>query len=380
MNKEQDFILHLISSSINNFVSPEPEDIDLEYLYNYSAQNQFDHIIYNHLKALGIHDENDPIMHSFHQRYGYAIRRDFIQDTELAEISEALSEQGIAHMPLKGSVVKKYYPLPELRRSGDIDLLIHNSDRKAADEILKSLGYECTISGRDVEDVYERDKTTIELHFKLTGDDDISTDFCSKVWEHSKLSEGSMYEMEPEYMYVYLLSHLRKHLLEAGGGGIKLILDFYVLNCSIDFDREKLDEYTEQAHIENLRKYAEALSEKWFGNSDSDDNNVLMLEDLILNSGTHGDYSTYVDMTLAGKGHKGNKALNLIHLMCPPLKIMRIKYPILEQHPILLPISWVWRVLDAQGEHAKAVIKSSLNGLSRSEVDRLARFCEDLSK
>ena len=305
MKREQEYLLSLIAASVKNTMSPKPDNIDLEYLYRYSAQNKFDHIIYNHFKELGIHDESNPIMHSFHQRYGYAVRRDFIQDTELAEISGTFSKGGVAHMPLKGSVVKKYYSLPELRRSGDIDILIKEQDRPMADRGLRGLGYTCDRYGDAVEDLYKRDETLIELHGSLSGDDDIAIDYLSNVWEHSFRTEGCMYEMEPEYMYVYLLSHLRKHLLEAGGGGIKLILDFYVLNHKLILDKEKLNEYTEQAHIENLRKYVEALSEKWFGDRDSDDKNVLMLEDLILNSGAHGDYLAYVDMTLAGKGQKG---------------------------------------------------------------------------
>lgn len=382
MNKEQAYLLRLITAAVNGTKPQKCEGINLKYLYEYSAENQFDHIIYKHFVTLGIHDEENPIMHSFHQRYGRAIVRDNAQDMALAEISEKFSENDIPHIPLKGSVVKKYYPFPEIRRSGDIDVLIHEHDRTKADKALKLLGYECERSGDSVEDIYKKGKTVIELHVRLSAEKDIDAEFCNDVWNNIVLCNGKMYEMKKEYLYVYLLAHLRKHLIESGGGGIKLILDIWVLNDKLSFDKEKLNLFLEQANITNLCRYAEALSRKWFGGEESADENVLMLEDLILNSGAYGNYSKYLDITLSRNAEDGftvNKIRNFIRLICPPLNVMENKYPIVKKYPALLPFSWIKRVLDAQREHTKAVAKS-VNGLSKKEAKKLEKFCSNIER
>lgn len=377
MMNEEKYLLQLIKSYLTGLKPPMPNGINLKKLYDIAYSNQFEHIIYTKFKELGIHDETNEIMHLFHQRYGYAIRRDALQDAEIEEISKLFSENNVLHIFLKGSIVKKYYPSPFLRKSGDIDLLINNNNKEKADDLLKKSGFICTINGNGVEDVYERGKSIVEVHTKLTYDDDISAKFCDKVWEHSALKKGTLYETEAEYMYVYLLTHLRKHLLTAGGGGIKLILDLYLMNKNIDLDKDKINEYAECAKINNLRQYAEKLSLKWFSDMECDKKNVLILESLLLNSGAHGDYSNYININLS---KNGNKTANLFRLLFPSFKDMKIKYPEIENKPFLLPLSWVWRVRDAKKTHTKTILKSAFAGLSKEDSATLAKFCDTISK
>lgn len=80
-------------------------------------------------------DETNPIMHSFHKHYCRAMVRDNRQDMSLAEISTAFSFVGIDHIPLKGRVVKHYYLLPDIRRGGDIDILIKPFYIEKADKV-----------------------------------------------------------------------------------------------------------------------------------------------------------------------------------------------------------------------------------------------------
>lgn len=76
----------------------------------------------------------------------------------------------------------------------------------------------------------------------------------------------------------------------------------------------------------------------------------------------------------AESGFVMNKIGNLILLLCPPLKSMQNKYTILKRYPILLPFSWIKRVFDAQSNRTKAVVKS-VSGLSKSEAEKLGKFC-----
>ncbi|MDO5396765.1 MAG: hypothetical protein Q4G33_02445 [bacterium] len=193
------------------------------------------------------------------------------------------------------------------------------------------------------------------------------------------MKENCLYELNPEFLYTYLIVHLRRHLIGMGGGGIKLILDLWVLNRTINFNnKDKLNCFIHEAKLDNLREYAEALTYKWFEDKDTSDKNVLMLEKLIFNSDTHGNYGTYVNMILAKENNgsfKVSKLKNFIKLMCPSLKVMQDKYEVLKRYPILLPFSWVKRVFDARREHIKAIAES-VNNLNKNEAQELARFCE----
>ena len=48
--------------------------------------------------------------------------------TNEKELKEALEKAEIPFLPLKGSVIRKYYPEPWMRTSCDIDLLIHKEE------------------------------------------------------------------------------------------------------------------------------------------------------------------------------------------------------------------------------------------------------------
>lgn len=383
MTTEQEYLIKLIKAAATQTVPPVPPvGLDMQVLIKLASASQFDNIIYERFKLLGIYDESYPLMHTLKQRYGRAVLRDALQDMELTEIAERFAAEKIPYIPLKGSTVKKYYPQHDIRRSGDIDILIHPEDLDKADEILRDLGYTCDKRGRDVHDVYEQDKTHIEIHISLTDKKDNAYEFCQKVWDNSVAKENYLYEMNPEFMYVYLIVHLRRHLLHMGGGGIKLILDFWILNRSFEFNEQKLGSFIHEARLENLQRYAEGLMYKWFYDKKTTDEHILMLEQLLLNSDGHGNYGTYVNMTLA-RGNKGSfmlaKMKNFIHLMCPPLKDMQAKYEILKKHPILLPFSWVKRVFDARDEHVKA-IANSVNSLKKDEAQALAEFCDNVEE
>ena len=67
--------------------------------------------------------------------HSIALQRDF------AQLEQHLTEAEISFLPFKGSVLSQYYPTPQLRTMGDIDFLIHGSDRLRCHQQMCSLGY-----------------------------------------------------------------------------------------------------------------------------------------------------------------------------------------------------------------------------------------------
>lgn len=60
----------------------------------------------------------------------------------IGELSELLGQSGITPVLQKGHSVARFYPMPSLRVSGDIDLCFSEEERKAADKIIRDSGAE----------------------------------------------------------------------------------------------------------------------------------------------------------------------------------------------------------------------------------------------
>ncbi len=382
MIKYQHYLLYLINCIIKGEEAKLPDaPFDWEYFVLYAREQQFDHIIYPLFKD-NVPEMDPKLWHILHQKYGHVVVRDSKQDFVLDEICMAISEAEIPHIPLKGSVIKELYPLPDIRRSIDFDILVHDSDMQKATEALQGIGFEIEVSDEGLHDGFSRGKSHVELHKMLTVKDEPSYGFCCDVWEYSSSEGGYTYRMTNEFLYVYMLVHLRKHLLLSGGAGIKLILDFYVMRRQLELDKDVLGEFCEKAHMVQFNETVVKLEKKWFEGENCTDKNVLIIEDMVLNSGAYGNYQTYVDMVVAGGSNSdvsGSKLKNLITYLFPPVSFLKEQYKILRKYPFVLPLVWIYRILKAEKGRRLAVIDSVRN-YRNSNAAELRAFKEDMLK
>ena len=66
----------------------------------------------------------------FAEDYDANIMLEATQALELENLAEEFEKAEIDYMPMKGSVVKYLYAMPDYRKSGDIDILIRPEDKK----------------------------------------------------------------------------------------------------------------------------------------------------------------------------------------------------------------------------------------------------------
>lgn len=90
---------------------------------------------------------------------------------ELKKICGTLEKARIPFIPLKGSVLRRYYPEPWMRTSCDIDVFVREADLDRAIEALwENLSYRIgEISDHDVQ-IYTPNGQHIELHRNLIED------------------------------------------------------------------------------------------------------------------------------------------------------------------------------------------------------------------
>lgn len=150
-----------------------------------------------------------------------------------------LKENGIDAILLKGCGTAAWYPVPELRKSGDIDLLFKSEDetRKAL-QILTQQGFVTTEDQPANHHIVceSRDSVSLELHMSLAEpfDSEKTNRFladCQKEYfAHRRVVDcmGVAFELASDgYHAFYLLLHMLQHYVRAGFG-VKLLCDWVV--------------------------------------------------------------------------------------------------------------------------------------------------------
>ena len=319
-------------------------DTDFQRIYECSKRHGIENIVY-----VGLKDLNAPvpceIMAKLEEEYQKAIMTEAVQAIELENLSSQFDEAGIDHIPLKGSVIKYLYPMPDFRKSGDIDILIKPADEKTAMDIIAGDGYSLIEDG-DAHDIhiscFKPPMMLIEIHRALVRNKNRAYGFCSGVWENVSLCEGTKhrYKMSDEFLYVYLLAHLSKHI-STGGAGIRLIADMYFANNKLDLDSDKLNLFLEKAQLTDINKMVLKLTARWFDGVYENDASTDILENLVLTGGSFGNTET--KKIIDGNISKRKRISRFFKMIFPSKTSLLGKYPVLKRHGFLLPLVWIHR-------------------------------------
>ena len=262
---------------------------------------------------------------------------------ELERLCEALESFEIPFVPLKGSVIRKYYPEPWMRTSCDIDILVHENDvEKAAEMLANNCGYayECKTS-HDVS-FYSKSGVHVELHYALVEDGiaKASSNVLKSVWDHVTAIDGYKYrcEMSDKMFYFYHVAHMAKHF-ENGGCGIRAFIDLWLLDNLDGADKIKRDELLEQGGLLKFAESARRLSRVWFESAEADYLSQQM-EAYVLRGGVYGINENRIAVQQHKKGGRIRYALSKIFLSYDEIKF---HYPILQKHRWLTPFMEIRR-------------------------------------
>ena len=299
------------------------------------------HLIVFALKKNGLLDEGNKNLES---KILLAVYRLEKLNYELTKLCAALEQAEIPFIPLKGSVLRQYYPEPWMRTSCDIDVLVKEADLKRAIACLTDgLHYRYETQNRHDVSLFTQQGQHIELHYTLLEDGAVNSALVvmDTVWDTAIKRGGYTYcyEMPDEMFYFYHIAHMAKHFVETGGCGIRPFLDIWVLNHRIDFDREKRDKLLSDGGLGVFAKQAELLSEVWFGNAEHTEITKQM-EGYILRGGVYG---TNTNRVVVQQQKKGGKVRYVLSKNFIPYDVIKFHYPILQKHKWLTPIMEVRR-------------------------------------
>lgn len=258
-------------------------------------------------------------------------------------LCDILENAKIPFLPLKGSVIRQYYPEAWMRTSCDIDILVHEEDLdKTVDFLINDCGYTYHKKGTHDVSLFSVNGVHIELHYTLMGKGvaKSSREILRDVWKWTKPKEAKSfwYEMPDELFYFYHIAHMAKHI-EEGGCGVRPFIDLMILDNLKDADIDKRNQLLKEGGLLKFAEMARKLSKVWFDNLETDE--VLkQLEDYLLYGGVYGNDENRIAVQQQKKGGKIGYALSKIFI---PYDVIKFHYPILEKHKWLTPVMEIRR-------------------------------------
>lgn len=342
-------------------------DEELVKLYKLAKSHDLAHLVGDALIKNNLIGDSE-VKAKFQKQMMLAVYRYEKINYELGRLRKVLNEAEIPFIPLKGSVLRKYYPEPWMRTSCDIDVLVHESDLERAVALLvDKLAYKRESKGSHDISLFSDYGVHLELHYSLIEENRVGNieSVLQDVWKKATpIAETFEYLLRDEMFYYYHIAHMAKHFVY-GGCGVRPFLDLWVLNHRAPFDHENRSAILAEGGLLTFAAEAQALSEVWFGNTEHTDI-TRQMQDYLLKGGVYGTTKNRVSVQQVKHGGKFRYALSRIWL---PYDILKFHYPSLVGKRALLPFYEVrrWFKLLFCGGVKRSVNELRLNSSATNE-------------
>ena len=323
-----------------------------------------------HLLALGL--KQNSLISNVDKSILEAVYRYEQNNYEYGVLCSALESAEIAFMPLKGSIMRKYYKEKWMRTSCDIDIFVHGNDLdKAISLLTDKFGYVYGKKGTHDVSLYAPSKVHVELHFDLIEDGRInnSTEVLKSVWEYSAVRDGYKYcyEMTDAMFYFYHIVHMAKHF-EKGGCGIRPFIDLWILDKIETADIAERNNLLEKGCLSEFAQAVQRLSRIWFEGEEKDSLSE-QVESYIFNGGVYGTVNNVFKIKAANGVGKTQSFLGLVFLSKEKLEEI---YPNLKKYTILFPFYQVkrwFRIFKKDKRNRVKKLTNIRNSVSKEDIN-----------
>ena len=333
-------VIYLCSCALNN-KTPDPalvKEMDLDAVYTFAERHMISAIVAMALESAGFKDKRSE------NAIGKAIRKAIIFQNALQEISARMEKAQINFVPLKGSVLKEYYPKFGMREMSDIDILIDADRAEEVKQIMEELRFTTFHFGGAGHDVYHKEPVlNVEIHKNLAAS--FHENLSKEYYQDYRVSAFS-----PEDFYIFLIAHEYKHY-SGSGTGLRSLMDTYVYTKSVLLDSTYISGEMEKLGLAEFEQSNRQLSKKLFESVDLTEEEREQL-DYILSSGTYGTIHHRVDNTI--RKNNWSKLDYMASRFFVPIKksdkrydAFANQYPLFYKHKILLPILPFYRTIRA---------------------------------
>lgn len=358
-------MIYLISCALNHVIpeTKEIENINLSALFQLAKMHSLSSIVAMSLESANILTDSK-IAHIWKEEKNKAIRKNMLLDAERDQIFYEMEKAGIWYMPLKGAVLKDYYPQYGMRQMADNDILYDDARQEDVMNIFLQRDYIVKSVGKGVHDVYMKEPVyNFEMHTSLFAEsfNEQWAKYYKSIKQKLCLDQGKQYgyHFTDEDFYIYITAHAYKHYSHSGTG-LRTLVDTYVFHHKKkdSLNKEYIKNELEKLGLVKFEKENRRLAEKLFYSA-----NVFSIQRLTAQeqqqlfyycySGTYGNTQTRVENNLKSL-QTDKKAISFITKfkyccirLFPGRKWCKTSYPFFYHHPYLLPVFWVYRVIRA---------------------------------
>lgn len=383
MTKTSEHLLYLMACALQGVSAREEvlADADLKQLLIMARKHSVASMVCMALEKTAIFaNADEATKKQWIDAKNKAIRKNMLLDAERKTISHELETQGIWYMPLKGSILKDWYPKPGMREMADNDILFDASKRKEVKAIFQGRGYTVKEYNKSNHDEYEKPpiynfEMHVELYHKIY---DTFNEKYADVKQRLIPDAEVPYRLHftPEDFYVFVIAHAYKHY-SSSGTGIRTLADIYIMNQKLGgtMNWEYVDSELRGLGIFSYECESRELAQKLFGIAElPTEANLSEAEQQMLayylGASTYG---TIENRTLnqmqklqpdGGAITAHTKRKYLLSRIFPGREWCEAYAPTVYKYPVLLPFFWVWR-LAVKGVKRRDIAKQELEAIKR---------------
>lgn len=340
-------------------------DEELAALYKLSKAHDLAHLVGDALIKNKL-ISNAEIKSKFEKQLMTAVYRYERINYELNCLRTILNDAKMPFIPLKGSIIRRYYPEPWMRTSCDIDILVREEQvDEAAQLLVDRYGY--TYEKKNYHDIslMSGSGVHLELHYSIKERKDNIDSLLSKCWSYAVRLEGFEYGFTNEFFLFHQFAHASYHFL-GGGCGIRPFIDVFLLEKKLSFNRGKLDEMLQRTGIKKFSDEMLCLANLWFGNGEHD-SITRSMEQFVLTGGVYGTAENSVAVSQQKERGRIGYILRRIWL---PYDLLCTTYPRLKGRRYLQPFYEIRRWFRVFNVDARKRKKNDLNAIKQLSPER----------
>lgn len=343
----QGYFIHLLSCALNSKQPQEkPENISFDDVFALAQKQIFSNLAWISVSKLN-NKPHQELASRWENTYSIELMRCATQLYELDVLVDSFTSKGFDVMPLKGSVIRNYYPVPDMRTMSDIDLLVKTQDKQAVREILASCGYDLIIPDDGQVDTFEKKPYMyIDLHYSLMADNHHYQEHFQDTWDIAvKTDTKGVYALTFEDMYVYNVGHYAKHMFSSGTG-MRCVVDAFVMwNKATEQQKQNINEKLKSKDLYVFNRQLIKIADIWFNNG-VDDGTTDDIQEYFLATATYGNEGSVDAVKLiSDDGENISKLDYYKKRIFPGAEYLYKRYKIKHKIPLVLPFLWLWRMI-----------------------------------
>lgn len=345
IDTNEGYFLHLLKCALKSEQPMDaPASIDFEQILKLANRHDVQALIF--LSVDKLNNKNEiPVYNKLQELYYKAQKRCVFQDMALEELIQAFTSKGIDCMPLKGSVIKNYYPAPELRAMSDIDFLVREQDRQIVRDIMHDIGYQDDLLDDGQVDAFKRGNLNyIEIHYDFSAKNHVMHEVFTIDWDKLEPTDTPhLLKQTFEDLYFFNVGHYAKNMHNRGMG-IRAVVDGYVLwNRMTDEQKQSIFDRIEKIELGEFHSKLLQIADVWFDGK-VDDGLTQMLQEYLLSKPTYSSKKDEITMYAIYDEADDSNFKYVIRKIFPSVNELYRRFDIKHRCFLLIPFLWIARI------------------------------------